>query len=117
VVIILTIAVPVIALILFVVPVFVVPGGSVLCNINAAISFNIVRAATVDQDVYPWRCRQVAIDANIHIGNRQTGEAGKAWRCGKSGLGFSEAQGEGDCCHYQQGKNGFFTHYSSFFNW
>jgi hypothetical protein len=85
------------------VPVSIVPGGSVLCNINSAISFNIVRTATVDQYAYPWRCRQVAIDTDINIGNRQPGEAGKAWRCGKSGLGFIEAQGEGDCCHYQQG--------------
>ena len=42
--------------------------------------FDIVRTPSVDLNVYPWRCRQVAIDVDIHVGrtgqprrNRQTG--------------------------------------------
>ena len=76
---------------------FIASGGSFPFNIHPAISFNIVRTATIDQNMYPWRCRQIAINADIHIGRAwQPGEAGKAGRCGKSGLGFIEAQGEGD---------------------
>jgi hypothetical protein len=89
-----TIMVPVMSLKLFIVPVSIMPGGSILRNINSAIPFNIVRPTTIDQDAHPWRCREVAIDADIHIGCRQTREAGKT--C----LGLIEAQGKGDCCQY-----------------
>jgi hypothetical protein len=100
------------------------PGASFLFNINPVPSFDVVRTACVDLNVYPWRCRQVAIDVDIHVGRtRQPRRCGKARRsrqprrCGKPGLGVFETEGDGNCCHYQHGKNRLCTHYGSFFNW
>src|ERR1700674_3144545 len=59
---------------------FIMPGGSFLCKINPPLSFYIVRTASVDLDMYSWRCRRVAIDVDIHIGRtwqpRRGGEPG-----------------------------------------
>ena len=73
---------------------FIVPGGSLPFHIHPAISFDIVRTARVNHDVYSWRCRQETTNADIHIRR-----AWQSWRGGKPGLGFIEAEGKGDCCH------------------
>jgi hypothetical protein len=96
----------------------VMSGVSFLFNINSVPSFDVVRTACVNLNVYPWRCRQVAIDLDIHVGRTwQTRRSGKARRGGKSSLGIFETKGDGNCCHYQHGENRLCTHYGSFFNW
>jgi hypothetical protein len=96
----------------------VMPGVSFLFHVNPVPSFDVVRTACVDLNVYPWRCRQVAIDVDIHVGRtRQPRRSRKARRSGKPGPGIFETEGDGNCCHYQHGKNRLCTHYGSFFNW
>ena len=58
--------VPVVPLLFFVMPFFMVFTGLFPFNIDPAIAFDIVGAACVDPDVYPWWCRHIAIDVHIH---------------------------------------------------
>lgn len=98
----------------FIVLVFIVFGWPFPFNINPSLPFDIVWTATVNLNAYPWWCRHIAIDADIHIRRTwqsgwrgKTRQAWQAWRCGKSGFGFIEADGDDDCCNYQHGNNRF----------
>ena len=67
----------------------VMPGVSFPFNINSVPSFDVVRTACVKLNVYPWRCRQVAIDVDTHVGRTwQPWRSGKTRRGGKPGLGI-----------------------------
>jgi hypothetical protein len=92
-------AVPVMSPLLSMLPLSMVPGGSFPFYINPLLSFDMVGAATVDHDVYTWRCRHVAVDVDIHIRDWQAGRNENVWNARQSGLCFTEPEGAGDCCH------------------
>ncbi len=77
---------------LFIVLFLVVSDWSLFLNINPALSFDIVRSAGVDPDIYPGRCRYIAIDVYICTG--KTWQSWRLWKAGrhrKTGIGFIES--------------------------
>lgn len=55
----------------------------VLFKINPVSSFNVIGTASVNMNSYARRRRQIATDADIHVGRtRQTRRGGQAWRRG-----------------------------------